>query len=419
MTAELARSLYGSPELRPLWEAARDRLERRGREERGRVTLASLGASERRAIARLVGAAAVPDDGPVWVELSEVDSALRRQATGAGLAEVLEWLGGPLGVRVSAARRQSEARAALFDGADGHEAFARHPDLSGWLSWLRARGMLARLPADEGRRVLFTALDVLAVLPAERVSLPVLAGRATGATHALDRGEPVAVVVDRALAMLSGREPGTPRRDLWAGFGVSLDAVSPTALALGLRGLPGHLGRVLDAAADAGEPVHVTLRMLRGIDALGVPGVVSLCENRSVIEAAADELGARSGPLVCLSGEPSAAGRELVRLLAAGGTRLRYHGDFDAEGIAIADSVIAPGGPAEPWRMAAADYATASTSTPVQEPLGRRPPRAAWDPALTAAMTDAGARIYEEHVIGDLLGDLAAEGVVREVKRGE
>lgn len=284
----------------------------------------------------------------------------------------------------------------------------RHPVLVDWVSSLRARGTLARLVPAEARDLLRGALDVVASLPASDVPLSVLAGQVTGSTHALDRGSPLGVLVDRALAFVAGDVAPADRRELWARFGVTIDAVSSTALALNLRTAGSALDPLLAAAADRGEPIHVTLRMLRGIDALRVGGAtVSIVENRSVLEAVADELGPRSKPLVCTSGMPSSAGRRLLELLHAGGARLRYHGDFDSEGILIANGII--GRLADPWRYDADAYAAAIERTAVADELGSAITDAVWDSRLARTMSVVGSRIYEEHVLSDLVADLHRE----------
>ena len=404
------RSLYGSAELRPLLAAARRRLEERDLELGGSVTLRGLTEAECLAVARVLGSVRLPADD-VRVALADLDSALRRQSLELGLAEVLEALGGPLIARRAARRRQAGQRADLLATAAAHPAFRRRPDLVPWLDWVRSRGVVGRLDPEQGKILLLGALDVVAELPTSGVSLPVLAGRVTGATHALDRGTPLALLVERAMAFIAGEDPARARRrDLWGRFGVTLDAVSSTAIVLNLRPGAGPLAPLLGVAADKGEPIHVTLRMLRDLDALEVPRPVFLCENRSVIESAADALGSRSAPLVCLSGEPMAAGRRLVELLLAGGTGLRYHGDFDPDGIAIANSVIGPR--VAPWRFGAADYRAAVKRTPVREELGPDMVRASWDARLAEAMAAAGARIYEEQVLDDLLVDLSTTPTV-------
>jgi hypothetical protein len=62
-------------------------------------------------------------------------------------------------------------------------------------------------------------------------------------------------------------------------------------------------------------------------------------------------------PLACTSGNPSAAGSLLL-----GRTVVRYHGDFDWPGIAIARRIIGQG--AQPWRLGCADYREAVERLP-------------------------------------------------------
>lgn len=130
-----------------------------------------------------------------------------------------------------------------------------------------------------------------------------------------------------------------------------------------------------------------------------------VCENRSVMEATADRLGSGSAPLVCLSGEPTTAGRRLIAALAASGTRLRYHGDFDPDGVAIANRII--GRAVEPWRFGTDDYLAAVASTRALDGLRGSAVDASWDPQLGSAMSAAGAVVYEEQVLDALIADLA------------
>lgn len=398
-----ARDLYGAPALAPLWVAARERLERRGSNARGRVTLRGLDTEQRRAVARLLGARLEPE-GDVWVRLEDLDAALQHQALAATLHDVLEALGGRLVARPSRRTVRAQAHAVVFGEIAEHPALARHPALAGWVDGLRTRGRLAHLQPEAGRTLLRAALDVADRLPADGVPLPVLAGSAVGDTHALDRGTPLAVLMENALPIITGTDT-SDRRSLWAAAGVALEGVSSSALVLNLRVRHERLGPLFAAAASAGEPLHVTLRMLRDTDVLCPDAaLVSVCENRSVMESTADRLGSDSEPLVCLSGEPTTAGRRLVAALVAGGARLRYHGDFDPDGVAIANRII--GGPVEPWRFGTDDYLAALASTRALNRLRGPAVRANWDPQLCSAMTDAGVVVYEEQVLDSLIADL-------------
>jgi uncharacterized protein (TIGR02679 family) len=85
--------------------------------------------------------------------------------------------------------------------------------------------------------------------------------------------------------------------------------------------------------------------------------------------------------------------------------RLRYHGDFDWPGLAIANFVMTRFG-ATPWRFETLDYLSAQT-----EPMLRLSAdgldRARWDEHLADTMLERGAFVHEEAVVGRLLQDLA------------
>src|ERR1700721_2022395 len=114
----------------------------------------------------------------------------------------------------------------------------------------------------------------------------------------------------------------------------------------------------------------------------------------------------RSPPLVCVGGQPSAAGWRLLDLLAAGGAEFRYHGDFDWGGIRIACAVRQRVGQGQshwqPWRYDRDAYEAAATAVLAVHAATRLPRLAGgpvatpWDPGLAAAMAWHDVRIREE-----------------------
>jgi len=412
------------PGLERLWPAVRDRFEHLGG-ARGTVRLSDATEGERRAVGGLLGLRALPSEGDLRVSLERLDRTLRESRFEVSLEEALTRLGGPLRDRPAEKERRRRDRHAMWDEAQGHPLVTERSELQEWLDELRSSGLLRRLARDpdDERRLLERALTVLAALPiAERESgserLPVLASRVLGSSHALDAGQPEAALVLRALARLQGLPvPGSAgeRRELWHGAGVVTDDVSSRVLALGLRPeRGGAVGEALRLLAEAGEPVQLTLRQLLVPELRFPAGVVHVCENPVVISAAADRWGAESSPLVCLSGYPDHAGRRLLELLADRGSELRYHGDFDWEGLRIANSVRRTVH-FEPWRFTAEDYRAAVAGLGRGEgggagAMSRRlvgeAVEAGWDPGLGAAMAEVGIAVEEEQVLEGLVGDL-------------
>jgi uncharacterized protein (TIGR02679 family) len=128
-----------------------------------------------------------------------------------------------------------------------------------------------------------------------------------------------------------------------------------------------------------------------------------------VLEAAVDA--GAGAAMVCTMGQPAGVVTALLRSLVGDGAELRYHGDFDWPGIAIANAVFAIGS-CQPWRYAADDYLAALTRlVPMVGDLpllGDAPVTASWDVALTDEMKRARRAIHEELVLDELLSDLAS-----------
>ena len=82
---------------------------------------------------------------------------------------------------------------------------------------------------------------------------------------------------------------------------------------------------------------------------------VFVCENPSVVEAAADRLGPRCAPLVCTYGKPSLAALRLLGALDACGARLRVRADQDEAGRSIVAGIRRHCPAATPWRYGAGE----------------------------------------------------------------
>jgi uncharacterized protein (TIGR02679 family) len=408
------RRLLGTSELAWLVARVRRRLEF-GRDLDGVITHARPSSEERAAVARLLGRSPRTAQS-LSVSLTALDEVLRSSgASPDGLAAAVVALTGPVTPRQATVDAEAAAWERAF--APLAEAVDAHPTdgLRAWYRDLRASGLVARLAGGSaaGAVPLLAGLAaVIARLPAEGVGLAAFAARALGDAHALDDDRPLATLTLGAARVLAGVDVGTGaqwRRETWAAVGLLKDELSTQVMTLGLPG-DGETatGRALGALREAGQPAVLTLRQLVRDAPRPLPAgtVVFVCENPAVLATAADTLAAACPPLVCLSGQPSAATLSLLRLLARGEATLRYHGDFDWGGVRIAATLRARVG-WQPWRYDTASYCDALDAHPDTAALSGRPMATDWDPPLAAAMTAAGRRVEEELVLDRLLADLA------------
>lgn len=390
---------FADPALTRIWTVLRTRFEARGLRPEGRVVLTGLTRDERHAASALIGRPVTTSR--LVLDLAQLDASLEQRSGVGGLAAVIEVVSGSgLTDRPAARAQRAAAREAPIVLA--RDLLAGRPWLAHWLDGVRGSGVLTRTSDPE--LAVRHAAAVLAVLPGtdgRPVARTELAAARAGGSHALDDGTAAAALVLRALAAQSGDLPPTTtaaRRGLWERFGVRVDMVSTTCLTLGLRA--GEGGARLALAADGGDPVHITPWDLRRCT-LSPPPRVLVCENPRVLEAVAERYGG-AVPVVCTSGQPALVVLDVLRALA--GSELRYHGDFDWPGVAIANRLVVEAG-VVPWRMGAEHYEAALG--PARLPLSGAPVDPAWDPELGAAMRRHGVAVHEEAVLEDLLAAAA------------
>jgi len=396
MDSPRLQRLLGGPQLAPL----RKRL--RGRYERGRVegafTLSPLDAAERAALEGLLGRRSRAANS-MRLSVEELDAALVTAGVATDLRTALESLDGQIADRAT--------EAAVHRSVWGQMLTSAPPSLRPALATPVDVGLLKRLTGYDPARaeaLLQAVAAVLDQLPACGVQRSRLAAQVLGDAHALDAGRPLATLLLRALRTTDGERP----RDSWAAAGVLVNELARPALTLNLPPVNATaLGALIDAARRYGEPLHLNLRAL--LQAGGVWPVrgmdVYVCENPSIVVAAANVLGAACPPLLCTEGMPAAAQRILLGQLADSGARLHYHGDFDWPGIRIGNIVIGRYD-AQPWRFRAGDYVPRPGKT-----LAGPAADAGWDADLTTKMAATGWVLEEESVEDLLLADLRA-GVV-------
>jgi len=405
---------YDRPEFRRLLRQARRSLERSGGDLSGSVSLSHPDDAERKAIIGITGQYRHARANRIGVRLADLDRAVH-ESTGRGLPELLAELGGPLRDRPAERSVLAGARDAAIQAAQTSSLFLSCAWYRDWLAELGRDGTLTKLINTGEQARLGQAVRVLEYLAGRQdtpVLLPTLAADVTGDTKALNHGTLLSTLVLRALAVKT--EMGRPRtagerRELWEAGDVVVDDLASRVLVLNLPAEGVGLAGWLAGAARHGIPFYVTLHQLMTFPLTIRGAVVYVCENPAVLRHATAELGAESAPLLCTEGRPSAAFHQLADAVVGGGGELRYHGDFDWPGLAIASAVMRRHG-AKPWRLSARDYLAGMRHHAEHVLLSGTPQPTPWDPELSKAMVATGRVLFEESVANDLIRDLSKQG---------
>jgi hypothetical protein len=121
------------------------------------------------------------------------------------------------------------------------------------------------------------------------------------------------------------------------------------------RGGPAPAARL--CAATPGEPVWLSLRALDGEWSIATGSHVFVCENPTIVEAAADELGSHCPPIVCTDGIPTMAALDLLAGLWTRGSSTSVRADVDEAGLVVVEQVLSVANEATLWRYDTATYA--------------------------------------------------------------
>lgn len=381
-----------------LLAAARRSLERTGGSLDGAVSLTAPTDEERLVVIGITGTHRSSGSRRLTVRLAELDAFLR-DAHGVGLAEAVA-TEAPLRDRPGEVRRETAAREAALELARA----SRHAGegwFEEWLDGLRRDGTFTRVVRTGPS--MQDVIRVLDALPAADEPMPVFAERVLDDTKALGDG-PLRGLVLRALAEWQGAPAPAnteQERALWESAGVVPDDLASQVLVLNLPAAGGLVGSWLTEARAAGVPMRLTLHQLRLAPLTLATDEVFVCENPAVLRSAAAMLGARSRPLVCTEGTPSAAAHRLLGY--AGRVTIRWRNDFDWAGVRLTGYALGRYPSAVPWRMTGAEYRRAAGTGPA---LVGTPAATPWDPALGAAMREVGRAVMEERLLPPLLADL-------------
>ncbi|MDD4808245.1 MAG: TIGR02679 family protein, partial [Oscillospiraceae bacterium] len=314
----------------------------------GTITLTDATLEECDALRGLVGRAF---SNPLRISLAEFDAALQKtRFAGVTLHALLEaYFEVPIHTKQEQKLRKKEIFEEVLDAARSH---TDSEPCRTWLDALRVnRG-------TSGGRILQTAIEngsgLLALRQAcegfaclqetqqKAIRLAVLSARATTDPHALDDGTNAGKLFLALLCYWKGQEHPTTaeaRDYLFYQSGILRDSISSSVTQIGVA-LETEEGEhpAFAAFRRRCEACTLTLSNLGGIRRASSPsGHVYLVENQMVFSQLCDHAKDFHSPLICTSGQPQVAVLRLLDLLAETGTQLHYSGDFDRNGLSIAE----------------------------------------------------------------------------------
>ena len=166
-----------------------------------------------------------------------------------------------------------------------------------------------------------------------------------------------------ALCIVYGFSPPSNQQEtaeLLYKSGILIDEISNYITLSGLLAYKdGRVHSVWKAAIDEDEVLQVPLANLVQIDRITSPtGKGFVVENPAVFSSILDEFnGEVVPPLICSYGQVKLAGLVVLDKLAREGTEIYYSGDFDPEGLLIADKLAQRyNGRLKLWHYGIKDY---------------------------------------------------------------
>lgn len=188
------------------------------------------------------------------------------------------------------------------------------------------------------------ALNRLPIFTGEIKRLPMFASQITKNPHAFDQGTERGILLQYGLMfVLNVEKPANAeeRAELFYNGGILINEVANYTLCCGLEAyVDGQIHLGWNGFKSNGEVMLVSLKNLSSIDRIVSPfGKVFVFENPAVFSTILDKFPDQNLPLVCTGGQLKLASLLLLDLLKDENTIIYYSGDFDPEGLGIADKL--------------------------------------------------------------------------------
>ena len=199
--------------------------------------------------------------------------------------------------------------------------------------------------------------------------LAVFATEVTGNPHAFDRGSEDGELLFRLIQMdCRARNIVIPEQKIFPTFtrqryflktGILLDDLSNYALLFGMRAVKadGSIHPGMEGFAEEGDMLQVPMAVIARWKEVSCPDRTAyIVENPSVFAVLCGKMQGKAA-CMCMNGQPKMVALLVLDLLAATGVKVFYAGDFDPEGLLIAQKISEYyQGEFEFWHMGAEDY---------------------------------------------------------------
>lgn len=427
-----------SPALERLLDLFREKYYSLGRIG-GRVRLESLKDEDRESLGGLLGRE-IGQENEVSVSAKEMEKALNQtRFASISLQDlVFAFAGGSvLSSREEKERYEAEKELFFAELARGCDFTAGRK----WLEHIRQKGAGSRSihqaydkDRDNLRRQLLQVLQALQEVPCAYERLPVFAARITGDPHGFDldteRGKLLLAALqflawgraEKAEKAYAGDLSYAEKGELLADFGIIRDDILNFVPCTGLLAYEKERKTPLltwEHACAEHLVFNVPLRELTRLSAVepflqaAMPRggkVVFVVENAGVFSAILDRfVGRPHPPLVCTHGRFNLASLMLLDLLAQGGCRIFYSGDYDPEGLQMAQQLLQRfDGSVLPWRYTPGDYRKSLPRKPLKPAALQKLNSIAEASLLPVkeAILAEGQAGYQEHIISTLVEDI-------------
>ncbi|MFF2093502.1 TIGR02679 family protein [Paenibacillus sp. NPDC058174] len=352
-----------------LLDAAREHIEKRSN-TRGSISIICDEAQKQELI-NLVGYRNVKyiKDGKLQISLEKLDEKLEESFLQVRLLHVIEAYSGPILMRKDKKLQEEEAwtkglkRVLEMAPNDGR--------VQNWIEALNSDGLSGRRyrraynkdseAAERAARMVVAAIKKLPLQKPELLAL--FAAHLTGNPHAFDTNQLagrllLAVIEEQFCKAPSDLSHAEIRIVLLGSVGLEVDGLSSTVLVAYLTGTKHPVLEVM-ASDDMGWPVP--LHVIRTLSVPFQPQKrVFVLENPQAFEYLTHSLitikREKRPVLLCTGGFLSASALILLDRLNDAGFSIYYGGDFDKNGLAIAQGLMARYKNIVLWRMSPSDY---------------------------------------------------------------